>query len=106
MKELRFRIIVIALFAALCIYLLYPTFQDYLNNKEINTKLGKITKQIKSSNPTITSTDLKKLVAVEEDSLKNSDPSIKSARDKRVKLGLDLQGGYVFSNGSKHSKIT
>ncbi len=96
MKELRFRIIVITFFAALSIYLLYPTLQDYLNTKEINTKIGVIKKDIKSSNPTIQATDLRKVLLVKEDSLKNADPSFKSAREKRVKLGLDLQGGMYL----------
>ncbi len=96
MKELRFRIIVITLFAALCIYLLYPTLQDYLNTKEIKTKIGTLTKQIKSSNPTISSVDLKKFISIKTDSLFNADPSFKTAREKRVKLGLDLQGGMYL----------
>ena len=28
-----------------------------------------------------------------EDSIKNADPSIMAAKQKRIKLGLDLQGG-------------
>lgn len=96
MKELRFRLIIITLFTALSIYLLYPTLQDYLKTKEINTKIGVIKKNIKSSNPTIQATDLRKVLLVKEDSLKNVDPSFKTNREKRVKLGLDLQGGMYL----------
>ncbi|HPN38470.1 MAG TPA: protein translocase subunit SecD, partial [Melioribacteraceae bacterium] len=96
MKELRFRLFMIVLFAALSIYLLYPTFQDYRNNKEIKSKISKIGDKIKVSNPTIDRTDLRKLLAVKEDSIKNADPGYKSAREKRMKLGLDLQGGMYL----------
>ncbi len=96
MKELRFRIIMILFFAGLSIYLLYPTYQDYQNNKEIRGKIKKIEQSIKQSTPTIDRTDLRKVLAVKEDSIKNAMPGYKSAREKRMKLGLDLQGGMYL----------
>ncbi|MCX7878895.1 MAG: protein translocase subunit SecD [Ignavibacteria bacterium] len=76
MRKNRFRIILTLIFIALSVYFLYPTYKDYQFNKEIA--------QLKTS----------------EDSLayfeKNAADVLK-AREKRLKLGLDLQGGmYVI----------
>lgn len=96
MKELRFRLFMILFFAGLSIYLLYPTFKDYQNNKEIRTKIESYKKEIKKLNPTISASDLRKLALTKEDSIKNNDAGYKSAREKRMKLGLDLQGGMYL----------
>ena len=93
MKELRFRIIIIFAAIALSIYLLYPTYQDYQNNKDIASTLGIKKDSIKAAIPEISIQQLEKELLSIEDSIKASDPSYRAARQKRVKLGLDLQGG-------------
>lgn len=93
MKELRFRIIIIFAAIALSIYFLYPTYQDYQNNKGIAQIIGIKKDSIKSVIPEITIQQLERELLSIEDSIKSSDPSYREARQKRVKLGLDLQGG-------------
>ncbi|MFA7290556.1 MAG: protein translocase subunit SecD [Melioribacteraceae bacterium] len=96
MKEIRLRLIIIVSAVALSLYLLYPTFQDYLNGREVNTQLEAVSKQIKLSNPNITDLDLKEKLTIKKDSILSSNPDYKSAREKRIKLGLDLQGGMYL----------
>ena len=93
MKELRFRFILILAAIALSIYLLYPTFQDYQNSKEISSVLEQKREEINASNPDYTKPQIERALNVIEDSIKQADPSIMQARMKRIKLGLDLQGG-------------
>jgi SecD/SecF fusion protein len=93
MKELRFRIILILGAIALCVYLLYPTYVDYKNTKELNKTLEKRREEIVEANPKFSKQQVDLRVSVFEDSIKASDPSIQNARAKRIKLGLDLQGG-------------
>ncbi|HPI38324.1 MAG TPA: protein translocase subunit SecD, partial [Ignavibacteriaceae bacterium] len=93
MKELRFRIIIIFAAIAVSIYFLYPTYQDYQNNKGIAQIIGIKKDSIKSVIPEITIQQLERELLSIEDSIKSSDPSYREARQKRVKLGLDLQGG-------------
>jgi SecD/SecF fusion protein len=93
MKELRFRFILILAAIALSIYLLYPTFQDYQNSKEISSVLEQKREEINASNPDYTKPQVDRALNVIEDSIKQADPSIMQARMKRIKLGLDLQGG-------------
>ena len=93
MKEYRFKIILILAFIALSVYLLYPTFQDYQNNKSLTAALESTRNKIQKLNPDLSKDELEKLVTLVEDSIKIADPSILDARKKRVKLGLDLQGG-------------
>ena len=93
MKEFRFRIIIILGAIALSIYLLYPTYEDYQNSKEISQTLEKEKEIIKESNPDITTEDLNTRIKIIEDSIKAADPSIQEAQQERIKLGLDLQGG-------------
>ncbi|MFO7526164.1 MAG: protein translocase subunit SecD [Ignavibacteriaceae bacterium] len=93
MKEFRFRFILILAAIALCIYLLYPTYQDYQNNKEINSVLDQKREELKADNPDFTRIQIDRAVRIIEDSIKQADPSIMAARMKRIKLGLDLQGG-------------
>lgn len=96
MKEIRLRLIIIVSAVALSLYLLYPTFQDYLNGREVNTQLEVVSQQIKKSNPNITDLELKEIITVKKDSILSSNPDYKSAREKRIKLGLDLQGGMYL----------
>jgi len=93
MKEIRFRIFLVIGAIALSVYLLYPTFQDYQNTKNISKTLQEEKDFLKKNNPTLTADDINKLLIPIEDSIKTADPSIKNARAKRIKLGLDLQGG-------------
>lgn len=96
MKELRFRIIMIAGAILFCLYLLYPTYQDSRNNKEVETKLTSFEAKIKKDNPTISAADLKDKRSSIKDSILVNTPEYKSAREKRIKLGLDLQGGMYL----------
>ena len=93
MKEYRFKIILILAFIALSIYLLYPTFQDYQNNKSLTAALESARNKIQKLNLDLSKDQIEKMVTLVEDSIKIADPSILEARKKRVKLGLDLQGG-------------
>ena len=96
MKELRFRIILIVGAILFSLYLLYPTYKDYLNNKEVTTQLESIEKKIKQNNPTLTKAQVKDIIASKRDSILTNNESYKSAREKRMKLGLDLQGGMYL----------
>ncbi|MBN1300900.1 MAG: protein translocase subunit SecD [Melioribacteraceae bacterium] len=96
MKEFRFKLILIAAFVALSVYLLYPTYADYSFTNEIESELTSITDSIRASNPTISDAKLSQIIELKEDSIRISNPAIKNAREKRVKLGLDLQGGMYL----------
>ncbi len=93
MKEFRFKIIIILGFTALCIYLLYPTYVDFQNSNVMNKAVEQKTKELKQNNPEITSSQVDQKLVVFEDSIKIANPSWVDARKKRIKLGLDLQGG-------------
>jgi preprotein translocase subunit SecD len=93
MKELRFRFILIVLAIALSIYLLYPTYVDYQNSKDIQKIVQAKRSEFLTNNASFSEDQLEKILLSIEDSIKLADPSIREARLKRVKLGLDLQGG-------------
>lgn len=93
MKEYRFRIVLIVAAIALCVYLLYPTYVDKQNSRMIESVLLQKSKEFKKQNPQLTKSQLDKMLRSVEDSIKSFDPSISETRLKRVKLGLDLQGG-------------
>ncbi len=93
MKEFRFKIIIILGVIALCLYLLYPTYVDYQNSKVMNKTLELRKQEIKKDNPALTTSQIDLRLAAVEDSIKNANPSYVEARKKRIKLGLDLQGG-------------
>jgi SecD/SecF fusion protein len=93
MKEFRFRIILILIFLGLSIWFLYPTWQDYQNNKQIEEILSQREQEIIIQNPDITRVELTRLLGLVRDSIRTEDPSIAAARENRIKLGLDLQGG-------------
>lgn len=93
MKEYRFRIVLIVAAIALCVYLLYPTYSDHQNSNRIESILLQKSNELKKSNPKLSKTQLGKMLKGIEDSIKSSDPSIGETRLKRIKLGLDLQGG-------------
>ncbi len=93
MKEFRFRIIIILFFTGFSLYLLYPTYQDYQNTKMINKILDQKRTLFTEANPKITKDQLDNKLKIVEDSIKAADPDIVKERLKRIKLGLDLQGG-------------
>ena len=93
MKQFRFKIIIVLGAIALSLYLLYPTYKDYQNSKGISEILEQKKKEIKESEPNILTEELNKRIEAIEDSIKVADPSIQETQQKRVKLGLDLQGG-------------
>jgi SecD/SecF fusion protein len=91
MKQFRFRIILILAAAALCIYLLYPTYIDYQNSKEMSKVMDQ--KRAEFTEAGLSRVEIERQLRAIEDSIKQADPSIQEARLKRIKLGLDLQGG-------------
>ncbi|MCK9426487.1 MAG: protein translocase subunit SecD [Ignavibacteriaceae bacterium] len=93
MKALRFRFIIIVAAIAISVYLLYPTYQDYQNTKQISQAVKNKRELLKKVNPGLSVDQLDKLLQNTSDSIKAADPSIREARMKRIKLGLDLQGG-------------
>ena len=71
MKKNRGKLIIIIASVLLSLYFLYPTYKDYQFNKELKSLKG-------------------------EDSLKyleENEVKMRETRSKRIKLGLDLQGG-------------
>lgn len=93
MKALRFRFIIIVASIAISVYLLYPTYQDYQNSNRIAQAVKAKREQLKKVSPELTSDQLDRILQSTSDSIKAADPSIREARMKRIKLGLDLQGG-------------
>lgn len=96
MKEFRFRIILILGAVALSLYLLYPTYADSRNTEKIQTQLNQYRDSIQTANPQITEEQLDRLVSLKEDEIYANNPEYREAREKRVKLGLDLQGGMYL----------
>lgn len=96
MKEFRFRLIMILLFTALSIYLLHYTYADYLNNKELNEIKEQVKNQLLKADPNIEPDRLETLVELKADSVRISNESWAKDREKRIKLGLDLQGGMYI----------
>ena len=93
MKEFRFRIAMVLGAIVLALYLLYPTYVDYQNSNDINKILEERKQQFLAVNPDLTLSQLDDMLRVVEDSLLSADPEITKTREKRIKLGLDLQGG-------------
>jgi len=93
MKEFRLRLIIIIAAIALSIYLLYPTYLDYQNSSDIKQDLASITKLLKQENPDLSKAQIDKILRAKEDSILAANPDIVKDREKRIKLGLDLQGG-------------
>jgi len=93
MKEFRVRIIMVLAAIILALYLLYPTYIDYQNSQDIAKILDEKKLEFLASNPELTTNQLNKMIRVVEDSILSANPDIMKDRDKRIKLGLDLQGG-------------
>ncbi|MCP5062067.1 MAG: protein translocase subunit SecD, partial [Ignavibacteriae bacterium] len=96
MKELRFRTMLVVFAVALSLFLLYPTYQDSNFTTQISEQVENFRKDIKASNPTLSAEEVESLLEYKEDSVRVANPEIKKAREKRVKLGLDLQGGMYL----------
>jgi preprotein translocase subunit SecD len=93
MKEFRFRLIIIVAALALSIYLLYPTYVDYQNSTDLKEALAQKKEQVLKENPGIEKSRLESILSQTEDSILTANPDIVKNREKRIKLGLDLQGG-------------
>ena len=104
MKEFRFRIFIILAFVALSVYLLYPTFTDVQNSKKIEKNLADKKVSLKTKG-NFSDKEIESKLRLIEDSLIVADPSIKDNREKRVKLGLDLQGGMYLVMEVNTSKL-
>jgi len=96
MREFRFRLILILAFVALSLYLLFPTYADLQNTKSIEEEVSLYRQTILTANPEIDDAELVSILTLKEDSIRVSDPTIRENREKRVKLGLDLQGGMYL----------
>lgn len=93
MKEFRFKLIIIVAAIALSIYLLYPTYLDYRNSSDIKQTLELKREHLQQSDPDLSKTQIDRLIRTVEDSILAANPDIVKNKEKRVKLGLDLQGG-------------
>ena len=71
MRKNRGKIVVIAITVLLSLYFLYPTYKDYQLHKQLQALHGVDSAQF----------------------VENRESEIRDARTKRIKLGLDLQGG-------------
>ena len=71
MQKYRFQILLIVASLALAVYFLFPTYQDYSLHKELVARTGADSLAF----------------------LNDNEQAIREARAKRIKLGLDLQGG-------------
>ncbi len=96
MKELRFRSILVAAAVALSLFLLYPTYQDINFSNQISKQINDIKENLKTQNPDLSTESLESILQFKEDSIRIANPDIKKAREKRLKLGLDLQGGMYL----------
>lgn len=93
MEKYLYRILITVALVALSIYFLYPTYQDYLKTAEIKEKVSAHEKFLNKTYPGMKKETLSGLLKNFEDSLKTVDEDYAKVRAKRVKLGLDLQGG-------------
>jgi SecD/SecF fusion protein len=96
MKKFRFRIIIILGAIALSVYLLHYTYLDYRNNKHLEEVRTELKKETLQKDQTIDKAKLERQVEAKIDSIKLADPSYAKDREKRIKLGLDLQGGMYM----------
>ncbi|MEJ2495353.1 MAG: protein translocase subunit SecD, partial [Ignavibacteriaceae bacterium] len=93
MKEFRFRIILVLAALVLAVYLLLPTYYDYNNTQKLDKILNERKQELVKEHPNLSTSEINKLLKVVEDSTINANPDITKDREKRIKLGLDLQGG-------------
>ncbi len=93
MEKYLYRILITVALVALSVYFLYPTYQDYIKTTEIKEKVSSQEKFLKEKYPKMGQEEIASLLKNFEDSLKSADEDYAKARAKRLKLGLDLQGG-------------
>jgi SecD/SecF fusion protein len=93
MKEFRFRIIIVLAAIVLTVYLLLPTYNDYKNSQVINKEVAESKQELEKEHPNLSESEIDKMTKVVEDSIISANPDITKDREKRIKLGLDLQGG-------------
>lgn len=93
MREFRFKLILIVAAIVLSIYLLYPTYVDYQNSSDVKETLQLKEEQLLKDNPDLNKSQIDRILRITEDSILTANPDIVKNREKRVKLGLDLQGG-------------
>ncbi len=91
MKKIGFRLVLTVAFIVLSFYLLYPTYKDYRNTKELNASVAKKKELLTKSS--FTTQKIDSILVSFEDSIKINNTDYKKARADRMKLGLDLQGG-------------
>ncbi len=91
MKKIGFRLVLTVAFIVLSFYLLYPTYKDYRNTKELNASVAKKKELLTKSS--FTTQKIDSILVSFEDSIKINNTDYKKARAERMKLGLDLQGG-------------
>ncbi|MGE5403180.1 MAG: protein translocase subunit SecD [Ignavibacteriales bacterium] len=96
MKEFRFRIILILGAIALSLYLLHYTYADYRNNQKIEKIQEHVRDSVKQANPKISADKLQNIEEAVADSVRVNNPTYAKDRAKRLKLGLDLQGGMYM----------
>ncbi|MGE5679543.1 MAG: protein translocase subunit SecD [Bacillota bacterium] len=96
MKDLRFRIILTVLLIGLSVYLLHFTYADYRNTQKLENIRENVISNLKKANPGMPNDRLQAIAESKVDSVRASDPSIAKDKAKRVKLGLDLQGGMYI----------
>ncbi len=96
MKEIRFRLFLVLGAIALSVYLLIPTYKDFQNNRKVTQQLSFLEDSIKKSNPNIPAIQIKEFINNKRDSILSNNPDYRAAREKRIKLGLDLQGGMYL----------
>ena len=76
MKEYRFTIILILGAIALSFYLLYPTYENYQNNKKIEKVVSERKIELKESQPNLPEDKVNKELKLVEDSIKASNSAI------------------------------
>lgn len=96
MKELRFRLFIILGAIALSLYLLHYTYADYQNNKKVDKIRQHVIDSVRSANPKLALDKVQALGESVADSVRVNNPSYAKDRAKRLKLGLDLQGGMYM----------
>ncbi|MCE1189174.1 MAG: protein translocase subunit SecD [Ignavibacteria bacterium] len=93
MKDITLRSVIIVAFIAIAVYFLLPTFKDYKNTDRLNADVAKKRIELKKAFPGLDEDAITKKITPYEDSIKANDADFREARAKRIKLGLDLQGG-------------
>ncbi|MDP4197515.1 MAG: protein translocase subunit SecD [Bacteroidota bacterium] len=105
MKDLRFRLILTVLLIGLSFYLLHFTYADYRNSQKLETTRENLISNLKRANPNLPNDKIQAMAEAKIDSIIASDPSIAKDKAKRIKLGLDLQGGMYIAMEVNTAKL-